>query len=65
MEVNEKLYQRAQEEMETKITMMSRQLEQLQRHYEIQKERVRCIHFIICENLMHIDLRSRCLRIYR
>ncbi|CAJ0600622.1 unnamed protein product [Cylicocyclus nassatus] len=40
MEVNEKLYQRSQEEMETKITLMSKQLEQLQRHYEIQKERL-------------------------
>ncbi|EYC14520.1 hypothetical protein Y032_0040g254 [Ancylostoma ceylanicum] len=40
MEVNEKLYQRAQEEMEAKITLMTRQLEQLQRHYEIQKERL-------------------------
>lgn len=40
MEKNEKVFQRTQEEMESKFESMSKQLEQMQRHHEIQKERV-------------------------
>ncbi|KJH52257.1 hypothetical protein DICVIV_01585 [Dictyocaulus viviparus] len=40
LENSEKLYLRTQEEMEARLSMMNKQVEQMQRHHEIQKEKL-------------------------